>query len=36
MVHTLIVIFLFFAMLVSPCVVASRIDMDEEEANSAE
>ena len=36
MAHILIVIVLFFAMLVLPCYVASRIDLDEEEANSAE
>jgi hypothetical protein len=36
MVHALIVIGLFFVMLVMPCVVASRIDLDAEEANCAE
>jgi len=36
MAHTSIVIVLFFAMLVLPCYVASRIDLDEEEASSGE
>jgi hypothetical protein len=36
MVHTFLVIVLFFVMFVSPCAVASSIDLDAEEANSAE
>lgn len=32
MVHTCIVIGMFFVLLVLPCAVASGIDMDEEEA----
>jgi len=36
MVHTLIVLFLFVMLLVSPCIVASSIDMDEEDANYPE
>ena len=36
MVHTLIVIFLFCMLLVAPCVVASSIDLEAEEANSLE
>jgi hypothetical protein len=36
MVHTLIVLALFVMLLVSPCLVAASIDMDEEDRNFPE
>jgi hypothetical protein len=36
MVHTLIVLFLYVVLLLSPCLVAGSIDMDEEDANYPE
>lgn len=33
MIHTVIMIVLFLVLLVSPCVVASTINMEEEDAN---
>jgi hypothetical protein len=32
MAHTLLIVLLFFVLLISPCVVANSVDMDEEEA----
>jgi hypothetical protein len=36
MIHTLVVLFLFVVLFVSPCLVAGSIDLDEEEANHPE